>query len=221
MPLGHEIETRRRLCAAVTLGYLHRMRGFLSAMFEEMGARRKRLREAFGDRGQGIAEFLVLAGLFVGSLGLFVRDWMPAAAPWGFAAPLLFLVGYLVIEARRQQAIAVYVNDPAPIDARLDAQEWERRAQAIRSEEDSDEKHLREAKSAFDADAERRRRLRRDNPSSVSSPVYDRAVFLWTFGCALLGAAAFAVAWSAQPANSSQHEDWRPPSNAVQTEIAP
>lgn len=80
------------------------MSGFFSAMFVEMGARRRRLRAALGDRGQGLAEFLLLGGLLIGSLGLFVRPWMPAAAPWGFAIPVVFLAGYALIEARRQSA---------------------------------------------------------------------------------------------------------------------
>lgn len=74
-------------------------------MFEEWGARRKRMRASLGDRGQGLAEFLVLAGVLVGSLGLFVRAWMPAAAPWGFAIPIVFVIGFLLIEARRQAAL--------------------------------------------------------------------------------------------------------------------
>jgi hypothetical protein len=82
------------------------MNAFFSSLFAEMGARRRRLREIFGDRGQGIVDFLILAGLAVGSLGLFVRPWMPAAAPWGFALPVLFAVGYLLIDARRQAALA-------------------------------------------------------------------------------------------------------------------
>lgn len=74
-------------------------------MFSEMGARRRRLREALGDRGQGLVEFLVLGGLVVGSLGLLPWDWMPAAAPWGFAIPPVFVAGYVLIEARRQAAL--------------------------------------------------------------------------------------------------------------------
>jgi hypothetical protein len=145
------------------------MGGFLQAMFEEMGARRRRLREAVGDRGQGVVEFLVLAGLSVGSLGLFVRDWMPAATPWGFAVPLLFLAGYLLIEARRQQSLRGDGADAGGVSRR-----------------------------------------------------YDGFVLLWSFGCAMLGAAAFAIAWSAQPAHSgAQDQDWQPPHNTVPTEIGP
>jgi len=156
------------LCGAAALGYLPCMSGFFSAMFEEMGARRRRLREALGDRGQGIVEFLVLAGLFVGSVGLLVRDWMPAAAPWGFAVPVVFVVGYLLIEAQRQQSLRAEAPDPAA-------------------------------------------RARR----------YDNFVALWCLGSALLGAAAFAIAWTAQPPNSGPAPEWTPPSNTVPTEIGP
>lgn len=166
-PIG-EIETRKRLCDAAPLRYLRPMSGFFSAMFEEMGARRRRLRDAFGDRGQGIVEFLVLAGLFVGSIGLFVRDWMPEAAPWGFATPFLFAIGYVLIEARRQQTARADAADQAVVTRR-----------------------------------------------------YDTAVALWCLACALLGAAAFAIAWSAKPANTTPPTDWQPPANAVRTEIGP
>ena len=152
----------------MTVVYLHCMSDFFPSMFAEMGARRRRLRDALGDRGQGIVEFLVLAGLFLGSLGLFVRDWMPDAAPWGFAVPLVFVAGYVLIEVRRQYALR-----------------------------------------AAGADA------------TVVARRYDNFVGLWCFGCALLGAAAFAIAWSAQPANSAAQTDWSPPSNTVPTEIGP
>ena len=82
------------------------MRGFFSSMFAEMGARRQRLRAAFGDRGQGLVEFLFLTGLMSGSLGLLMRPWMAASAPWGFAIPVVFLAGYLALEAHRQRALA-------------------------------------------------------------------------------------------------------------------
>ena len=40
------------------------MGGFFSVMIEEMGARRRRFRLAFGDRGQSLAEFFIL-GAFI------------------------------------------------------------------------------------------------------------------------------------------------------------
>jgi len=82
------------------------MGDFFSSLFAEMGARRRRMRQALGDRGQSLAEFLLLGGLALGSLGLFLRPWMAAAAPWGFALPLVFLIGFFAIDWRRQGAIA-------------------------------------------------------------------------------------------------------------------
>lgn len=143
------------------------MNAFLGAMFAEMGARRRRLRSALGDRGQALVEFFVLAGLGVGSLGLLTRPWMPAAAPWGFFVPAVFLIGYLLIERRRQAAIA------------------------------------------GDQDA-----------AKVSSG-YDWLALLWSFGCALLGAAAFVIAYSAEPPPPPEPEIWTPPEGSVSVDISP
>ncbi len=82
------------------------MGGFFASLFSEIPARRRRMRGFFGDRAQALTEFLIMGGVVVGSLGLFVRPWMPAAAPWGFALPFVFLVGHLLIEWRRQAAAA-------------------------------------------------------------------------------------------------------------------
>jgi hypothetical protein len=75
-------------------------------MFEELGERRRRLRLSLGDRGQALASFTILAGLMLGSVGLFVRPWMVQTAPWGFAVPFVFVIGHLLIEWRRQAALA-------------------------------------------------------------------------------------------------------------------
>lgn len=156
------------LCWGRLLRYVRfAMSGFISSMFSEMGARRRRLRAAFGDRGQALAEFLVLGGLLLGSIGLFVRSWMPAAAPWGFWLPLVFLIGYGVIEVRRQGE------------------------------------------------------LRAGRPAEAVSSRYDWTAFLWSFGCALAGAAAFVIAWTAQPPAPPQEEIWTPPENTVSVEIVP
>jgi len=140
------------------------MNAFFSAMFNEMGARRRRLRSALGERGQPLTEFLVLGGLVFGSLGLFLGDWMPAAAPWGFAVPFVFVLGFGLIEARRQAAVA----------------------------------------RAVDAEAANRG--------------YDWLLVLWSLSSALLGAAAFAIAWTARPV---PHEEtiWTPPESAVSVDI--
>lgn len=135
-------------------------------MFAEMGARRRRLRASLGDRGQAIAEFLVLGGLVVGSLGLFLRPGMTAVAPWGFALPVVFLVGFFLIEARRQAAIA------------------------------------------------------RGQESEKVNIGYDWFALLWSFGCALAGAAAFVIAFTSTPA-AGPEEEWRPPADAVTIDMAP
>ncbi|ANP45967.1 hypothetical protein [Candidatus Viadribacter manganicus] len=78
------------------------MAGFFTSLFDELGNRRRRLRKSLGDRGQALASFAVLAGLVLGSLGLFLRPWMIDVAPWGFAPPAIFVIGYLLIDWRRQ-----------------------------------------------------------------------------------------------------------------------
>lgn len=82
------------------------MAGFLTNLFDELGERRRRLRLSLGDRGQALASFAILAGLALGSLGLFLRPWMAGVAPWGFAVPIVFLIGYVIIDWRRQAALA-------------------------------------------------------------------------------------------------------------------
>lgn len=138
--------------------------GFFAALFTEMGERRRRLRAALGDRGQGLVEFLLLGGLAMGSVGLFVRAWMPAAAPWGFALPVVFVIGFLLIDARRQATLA-------------------------------------RAESAERVDQS-----------------YDWVVLLWSFSCALAGAAAFVIALSAEP---HVEQEWTPPESAVSVDISP
>jgi hypothetical protein len=142
------------------------MNGFLGSMFAEMGARRRRMRAAFGDRGQALVEFLVLGGLAVGSLGLFVREGMARSAPWGFALPLIFVIGFAAIEMRRQAEFKAG-GDAAQLAGR-----------------------------------------------------YDWIVLLWSFGCALLGVAAFVLAWTAHPHVAPQ-QDWQPPRETVDVDISP
>ena len=135
-------------------------------MFAEMGARRRRLRAVFGDRGQALVEFLVLGGLMVGSLGLFVREGMIRTAPWGFGLPIVFVIGFAFIEARRQA------------------------------------------------------RLRAGAEAAKTSTRNDWIVILWGFGCALLGVAAFVLAWTGQTRTAPQQE-WQPPREAVDVDISP
>ncbi len=143
------------------------MGGFFSSLFAEMGQRRRRLRAALGDRGQALVEFLVLGGLMLGSLGLFIREWMLAAAPWGFAVPVVFIVGFFLIEQRRQASLA-------------------------------------------DGQA----------PDRISQR-YDWIVLLWSFGCALVGAAAFVIALTSEPAPPPGEDFWTPPENSVPVDISP
>lgn len=143
-----------------------KMSGFFASLFAEMGARRRRMRAAFGDRGQALVEFLVLGGLLLGSLGLFVREGMIDKAPWGLALPVVFVIGFFAIDARRQAQ-----NKALAEDAKM-------------------------------------------------STRYDWIVLLWSFSCALLGVGAFMLAWTGQ-AHVAPQQDWRPPREAVDVDIAP
>lgn len=98
------------------------MGDFFSVMLEEMGARRRRFRAAFGDRGQALTEFLTFAGIILGSLGLFLRPWMPDAAPWGFAIPFVFVIGHFLIEWRRQAAPVP--EEPEAAEKRTTTYDW-------------------------------------------------------------------------------------------------
>lgn len=190
-------------------------------MIAEIGARRKRLRAAFGDRSQALVEFLVLGGLAVGSLGLLLGEWMPAAAPWGFALPFVFVAGFFLIEARRQAGVARFRRDLPQINADLDAQEWARADAELRANERSAVFQA-EAKAKFESEAGARRQYREDNPDLIVAAGYDWAVFLWAFFCALLGAAAFIIALTARPEAAPPVDDgWRPPEGAVSSDIVP
>lgn len=136
-------------------------------MFSEYAARRRRMRNAFGDRAQGFFEFLILGGLLLGSLGLVVREWMPTAAPWGFAVPVVFLIGYLLIDSRRQASLA-----------------------------------------------------RGDDPQKTTHS-YDWFALWWSLGCALLGVAAFVIAWTSAPPPPIPEDVWSPPESSVPVDILP
>jgi 4-hydroxybenzoate polyprenyltransferase len=142
------------------------MGGFFTSLFEELGHRRRRLRASFGDRGQAIASFAILAGLMLGSVGLYLRTWMAAIAPWGFAVPFVFVLGHLLIDWRRQRVLA------------------------------------------HGADPEK------------TSTLFDWTARLFSFACALAGAAAFVIALSSAPAPAPV-EEWAPPESAVPVDISP
>lgn len=136
-------------------------------MIEEMGARRRRLRAAVGERGQAVIGFLILGGLALGSVGLVLRDWMIAVAPWGLAVPVVFAIGFVLLDARRQAAVK-----------------------------------------------------RAAEPEKVG-PAHDWVVLLWSFGCALLGAAAFVIALTSEPPAAPAEEYWSPPEDAVSVDLEP
>lgn len=80
--------------------------GFLSSLFAELGKRRGRIRKWMGDRPEAILEFSLLSGFSLGTLGLYLKPGMAALAPWGFAALPVGVVGYIVIDWRRQAELA-------------------------------------------------------------------------------------------------------------------
>ncbi len=142
------------------------MGGFLTSLFDEMGERRRRLRASIGDRWHTLANFLILAGLVLGSLGLYLRPWMAAVTPWGFWLPLVFVIGYVGIDARRQAMLA------------------------------------------------------RGGDAPKVSATHDWASRLWSLACALVGAAAFVIAFTSEPP-PPQIEEWTPPESAVSVDISP
>jgi len=86
---------------------------FWGNLFTELGARRKRLRESFGERGQSVFELALLSALVLGTVGLLLHPWMASAAPWGFALPVLLPLGYIALDARRQRALAAGQDEDA------------------------------------------------------------------------------------------------------------
>jgi hypothetical protein len=78
---------------------------FLSSLGSEFAARRVRLREAFGDRGSSVAEFLFIGGI---SLGLFAAVF----GEWRGLAPLLALIsGYVLLDVTRQRALSAGADE--------------------------------------------------------------------------------------------------------------
>jgi hypothetical protein len=80
------------------------MSSFFETFIHEALARRRRIATTVGPLAQGIFDLALLAGVVLGSLGLFMRPWMAAAAPWGFGLPVVALAGHFLLEARRQQS---------------------------------------------------------------------------------------------------------------------
>lgn len=188
-------------------------------MFAEMNLRRRRLRAALGDRGQAIVEFLVLAGLMLGSLGLLLRPWMAGVTPWGFVLPFVFVIGFVLIEVRRQRSVRAYRQSLPETNDALDAQEWAKLVAARQARPALfDDLTVEEAK--FQAKAGERRQARYDNADANVAAAYDWGVMIWSLACTLLGVAAFVIAFTSAP--PSEEEDvWTPPESAVSVDISP
>lgn len=189
-------------------------------MFAEIGARRRRLRASLGDRGQAITEFLVLGGLVIGSLGLFLRPGMAAIAPWGFALPIVFLLGVLLIEARRQIAVRAYKAREPEANVEEDRAELRALLEKLRREDGYDDEDLAKTTATFEANRAVRWQTRLEQADArIAAAGYDWYALLWSFGCALAGAAAFVIAFTSAP--GSPEEEWRPPADAVTIDMAP
>lgn len=190
------------------------MNDFISNMFEEMAARRRRLRESFGDRGQSLVEFLVFGGIVTGSLGLLIGPWMVSAAPWGFAIPPVFLAGYMLIERWRQRQVANEAPVLSPADQEAEEDALRRMLREARADDPSfSDEDRRALEERFRVSALERRRLR----VGVRT---DWAALLWGLACAIAGVAAFVIAWGARPAPPPAVDDeWRPPASAVDSDM--
>jgi hypothetical protein len=81
------------------------MMEFLTQFVEEAIRRRQRIASAISGRGQIALDIVFIGGLFLGTIGMLVRPWMAATAPWGFLALPAALAGHLLLDARRQAAL--------------------------------------------------------------------------------------------------------------------
>ncbi|MES1156648.1 MAG: hypothetical protein ABUL73_02605 [Alphaproteobacteria bacterium] len=196
------------------------MNSFLASMTAEMGARRRRLRAAFGDRSQTLVEFLVLSGLLVGSAGLFIAPWMLPAAPWGLSLPFVFVAGFILLELRRQRAVADYKARLPDLNPDLDKQEWGKQLAELRAD-DRSEATIAAAEAEFKSNTASRWQARLENPQAAIAPSYDWAVLIFAFACAVAGAAAFVIAWGAKPAPPPDPHIWEPPQSAVSVDMRP
>src|SRR5262245_12793769 len=73
---------------------------FLSAMGQEFVERRNRLRASFGDRNASLVEFALFGGVVAGVLAAVLGQWR------GVAPLIALLVGYTLLDASRQRALA-------------------------------------------------------------------------------------------------------------------
>ncbi len=82
------------------------MGSYFEAFIAEVMARRRRIASTIGPLAQGIFDLALLGGVVIGSLGLLIYPWMPLAAPWGFALPIVYVAGHLLLDRRRQASLA-------------------------------------------------------------------------------------------------------------------
>lgn len=86
---------------------------FLRSLGVEFAARRRRLRQAIGDRRASLLEFALLGGVIV---GVAAPSFAPRNFVGGLYGPLLPLAavgGYLLLEAGRQRLIAAGAEEAA------------------------------------------------------------------------------------------------------------
>jgi hypothetical protein len=93
---------------------------FLSSLGAEFAARRRRLRKAIGDGRASLLEFVLLAGVLIGVAA-------PSFGPNAFLGrtfapllPVLAVLGYIVLDAGRQRALATGAEE-AGVSAAFDA----------------------------------------------------------------------------------------------------
>lgn len=79
---------------------------FWSALGDELGERRRRMRRALKPWRAGLLEFLFIAGFTLGLVGPLIYG--ARALPWwlGLLPPLVFFAGYVALDAQRQKALA-------------------------------------------------------------------------------------------------------------------
>jgi hypothetical protein len=147
------------------------MSGFFDNFMQEAIARRVRIASTIGPKMQGIFDVMIIGAVTLGSAGLFAQPWMLAAAPYGLALPVVFLVGHVLLDTRRQKT---------PIN------------------------HLHK-----DEQEEARNRT-------------DLYAVGWGVACAALGALIFFYAWGQEPPPppAPAAEQWEPPPNVLESEIA-
>ncbi|MDX2234580.1 MAG: hypothetical protein NW200_08785 [Hyphomonadaceae bacterium] len=88
------------------------MAGFFAQVGTEFLARRRRLRLAIEDRRASLLEFALLAGLVLGATsgGFGPKGFIGGV--YGPFLPVLAVIGYFVLDAQRQRALAA--GQPAP-----------------------------------------------------------------------------------------------------------